>query len=298
MKQYLTQVKYILKNGIETDDRTGTGTIDCFGYQNRYDLSKGFPILTTKRLHIKSIIYELLWFILGETNIKYLNDHGVSIWDDWADKDGNLGDVYGKQWRSWPTSDGGAIDQLGQAIETIKKNPHSRRILVNAWNCEYVPKMGLPPCHLLYQFYVQEGRLSCLLYQRSSDVFLGVPFNIASYALLTQMVAQVTNLKLGDFIHTFGSHHIYKNHIEQMNLQIQRTPYELPKMFINPDVKHIDDFKFEDFSLGYDKKTEKRLAKKYDADSNWHNYLKRRQENNSNMLNYLAHPHIKGDVSV
>ena len=264
MKQYHDLMQHILEKGVKKEDRTGTGTISVFGYQMRFDLSEGFPLVTTKKLHTKSIIHELLWFLSGDTNIKYLQDNGVKIWDDWADADGNLGPVYGHQWRSWPTADGGTIDQIAQLIHMIKTNPDSRRLMVSAWNVADVNKMALPPCHSLFQFYVANGKLSCQLYQRSADVFLGVPFNIASYALLTMMVAQVCDLKLGDFVHTFGDTHLYSNHIEQANLQLSRELRFLPTMKINPNVKDIFAFKFEDFTLeGYD-----------------------------------PHPHIKADVAV
>jgi thymidylate synthase len=253
MKQYLDLLDHVLKNGTEKSDRTGTGTMSVFGYQMRFNLEEGFPLLTTKKLHTKSIIHELLWFLNGDTNIKYLNDNGVKIWNEWADKDGNLGPVYGHQWRSWGTADGKSIDQISQLIDQIKKNPDSRRLLVNAWNVGEIGKMALPPCHILFQFYVADGKLSCQLYQRSADIFLGVPFNIASYALFTMMVAQVCDLKVGEFIHTFGDAHIYLNHIEQVILQMSRTPKPLPTMKINPSVKNIFDFKFEDFTVeGYD----------------------------------------------
>lgn len=253
MKQYLDLLDNILENGQKKEDRTGTGTISLFGHQMRFDLQQGFPLLTTKKLHLKSIIYELLWFLQGDTNIKYLNDHGVSIWNEWADKDGNLGPVYGHQWRSWPAHDGSQIDQITQVVNSIVNNPDSRRHLVCAWNVGDIDRMALPPCHILFQFYVANGKLSCQLYQRSADVFLGVPFNIASYALLTLMMAQVTGLKPGDFVHTFGDVHIYSNHIEQVKLQLTREPRKLPTMVINPEVKSIFDFKYEDFKLeGYD----------------------------------------------
>lgn len=253
MKQYLELLDGVLKNGVEKGDRTGTGTISKFGWQMRFNLAEGFPLLTTKKLHLKSIIYELLWFLQGDTNIKYLNDNGVSIWNEWANEKGELGPVYGYQWRSWPTSSNEHIDQISQVIDSIKNNPDSRRHLVSAWNVGEIDRMALPPCHILFQFYVANGRLSCQLYQRSADVFLGVPFNIASYALLTMMVAQVTGLELGDFVHTFGDVHIYLNHMEQVKLQLTREPRSLPKMVINPEVKSIFDFKFEDFTLeGYD----------------------------------------------
>ncbi|HDP54947.1 MAG TPA: thymidylate synthase [Bacteroidetes bacterium] len=253
MKQYLELLDNILENGTEKSDRTGTGTISLFGYQMRFDLGHGFPLLTTKKLHLKSIIYELLWFLKGETNIKYLTDNGVSIWNEWADENGNLGPVYGSQWRSWPAANGHKIDQIGQVAQSLKSNPDSRRHLVCAWNVGEIENMALPPCHILFQFYVAKGKLSCQLYQRSADVFLGVPFNIASYALLTMMMAQVTGLKPGDFVHTFGDVHIYSNHIEQVKLQLTREPRKLPTMVINPEVKSIFDFKYDDFSLeGYD----------------------------------------------
>lgn len=264
MRQYLELCEHILTNGIKKADRTGTGTISIFGYQMRFNLQEGFPLLTTKKLHLKSIIYELLWFIRGDTNIKYLNEHGVTIWDEWADEDGELGPIYGHQWRSWRGYDGGRIDQLETVITEIKKNPDSRRLLVSAWNVGDLPRMALPPCHLLFQFYVAEGRLSCLLYQRSADVFLGVPFNIASYALLTMMIAQVTGLKPYEFIHTLGDAHLYLNHLEQVKLQLTREPRPLPTMRLNPEVKSINDFKYEDFEL----------------------------------TNYNPHPHIKGEISV
>ena len=252
MKQYHDLLKYILANGVEKKDRTGTGTISTFGYQMRFDLNDGFPLLTTKKVHLKSVIHELLWFLKGDTNIKYLKDNGVSIWDEWADERGELGPIYSKQWRSW-TSDQEAIDQIGNVIQTLKTNPESRRIIVNSWNVGEIEKMALPPCHCLFQFYAQNGKLSCQLYQRSADVFLGVPFNIASYALLTMMVAQVTGLEAHEFIHTFGDVHIYLNHLDQVHLQLSRTPKALPKMQLNPAVKNILDFKYEDFTLvGYD----------------------------------------------
>lgn len=269
MKQYLDMLTHILLKGHEKEDRTGTGTISVFGYQTRYDLNEGFPLLTTKKLHLKSIIYELLWFLKGDTNIKYLNDNGVHIWDEWADENGDLGPVYGAQWRAWQAylpgeSMPGIIDQIENVIESIKNNPESRRHMVVAWNPADVDYMALPPCHCLFQFYVNDGKLSCQLYQRSADVFLGVPFNIASYALLTMMIAQVCDLKLGEFIHTFGDLHLYKNHIEQAKLQIQRYPYRLPVMKLNKEVKNIEDFKYEDFEL----------------------------------VDYISHPHIKAEVSV
>lgn len=249
MKQYLDLLRTIRDTGTVKEDRTGVGTKSIFGYQCRYDLSEGFPLLTTKKVHLKSIIYELLWFISGDTNIKYLKDHGVSIWDEWADENGDLGPVYGHQWRSWPTPDGKTIDQLSNLIDTIKNNPNSRRMLVSAWNVGEVEKMALPPCHCLFQFYVADGKLSCQLYQRSADTFLGVPFNIASYALLTMMIAQVCGLEPGEFIHTTGDTHLYLNHLEQADLQLSREPRKLPKMKINPEVRSIFDFKYEDFEL-------------------------------------------------
>ena len=253
MKQYLDLLRHIRAHGVMKEDRTGTGTQSVFGYQMRFDLSEGFPLLTTKKVHLKSIIYELLWFIAGDTNVKYLQDHGVTIWDEWADADGNLGPVYGHQWRSWPTPDGRAIDQLSMVIDTIKRNPDSRRMLVTAWNPAEVDKMALPPCHCLFQFYVADCKLSCQLYQRSADVFLGVPFNIASYALLTMMIAQVCGLQPGEFVHTTGDTHIYRNHFEQVATQLSREPRPLPRMRLNPDVKSLFDFKYEDFTLeGYD----------------------------------------------
>ncbi|MEP1032598.1 thymidylate synthase [Ekhidna sp.] len=264
MQQYLNLMKHILDNGSEKGDRTGTGTKSVFGYQMRFDLSEGFPCVTTKKLHLRSIIHELLWFLQGDQNIKYLKDNGVSIWDDWADEEGNLGPVYGVQWRSWVTPDGRKIDQIQNLIEGIKNNPNSRRHIVSAWNVADVDNMALPPCHTLFQFYVADGKLSCQLYQRSADVFLGVPFNIASYALFTMMVAQVCNLKPGDFVHTFGDAHLYSNHLEQTQLQLTREPRELPVMKINPEVKDIFSFKFDDFEL----------------------------------INYEPHPHIKGAVAV
>ena len=264
MKQYLDLLNHILEHGTQKGDRTGTGTRSVFGYQMRFDLSQGFPLLTTKKLHLKSIIHELLWFLKGDTNARYLQENGVRIWNEWADEDGNLGHIYGYQWRSWPDYNGGAIDQITEAVETIKNNPDSRRIIVSAWNVADLPNMNLPPCHAFFQFYVADGRLSLQLYQRSADTFLGVPFNIASYALLLMMVAQVTGLEVGDFVHTLGDTHIYNDHIEQVKLQLTREPRQLPRMVINPEVKSIFDFKYEDFSLeGYD-----------------------------------PHPHIKGKVSV
>jgi thymidylate synthase len=264
VKQYLALLKEILDNGVEKSDRTGTGTLSIFGYQMRFDLSKGFPLLTTKKLHLKSIIYELLWFLQGDTNIRYLKDHNVRIWDEWADEHGDLGPIYGAQWRSWPGTDGNTIDQISALIEVIRRDPDSRRLIVSAWNVAEIEKMALPPCHLLFQFYIVAGKLSCQLYQRSADVFLGVPFNIASYALLTLMVAQVCDLQVGDFVHTFGDAHLYRNHIEQANLQLTRSTYPLPEMHINPAVKNILDFNYEDFKLH----------------------------------NYQAHPHIPAKVSV
>lgn len=264
MKQYLHLLETILENGVEKKDRTGTGTISVFGHQMRFDLREGFPVITTKKLHLKSIIHELLWFLAGDTNVKYLQDNGVRIWNEWADENGELGHIYGYQWRSWPAPDGRHIDQISQVVDSIKNNPDSRRHIVSAWNVGELDKMNLPPCHVLFQFYVADGKLSCQLYQRSADVFLGVPFNIASYALLTLMVAQVTGLEPGDFVHTFGDVHIYSNHIEQVKLQLTREPFPLPAMKINPEVKSIFDFKFEDFEL----------------------------------VDYQAHPHIKGKVAV
>lgn len=264
MQAYLDLLQHILDNGTKKDDRTGTGTISYFGYQMRFNLQDGFPMLTTKKLHLKSIIHELLWFLDGDTNIKYLKDNGVRIWDEWADEEGNLGPVYGHQWRSWSGANGETYDQITQAVDLIKNNPDSRRIIVNAWNVGDLPKMALSPCHTMFQFYVADGKLSCQLYQRSADVFLGVPFNIASYALLTMMMAQVCGLEYGDFVHTFGDVHLYSNHIEQAKLQLTRKPYALPTMKINPDVKDIFSFKFEDFEL----------------------------------QNYEAHPHIKAPVAV
>ncbi|MGM0899812.1 MAG: thymidylate synthase [Bacillota bacterium] len=264
MKQYLDLCKHVLENGTKKEDRTGTGTISTFGYQMRFDLKEGFPLVTTKKLHLKSIIHELLWFLSGDTNVKYLQDNGVRIWNEWADENGELGPVYGHQWRSWPTPDGGSIDQISNLIHQIKNNPDSRRLIVSAWNVADVDNMALPPCHCLFQFYVADGKLSCQLFQRSSDVFLGIPFNIASYALLTMMIAQVCDLEPGEFIHTMGDTHIYTNHLEQVNLQLTREPRPLPTMKINPEVKDIFGFRYEDFTLeGYD-----------------------------------PHPHIKGVVSV
>ncbi|WP_158795934.1 thymidylate synthase [Pedobacter sp. L105] len=264
MKQYLDLMQHVLDTGAQKHDRTGTGTISVFGYQMRFNLQEGFPMVTTKKLHLKSIIHELIWFLSGDTNIKYLKDNGVKIWDEWADENGELGPVYGSQWRSWPTPDGRHIDQISKIIQTIKTNPDSRRIIVSAWNVADIDQMALPPCHAFFQFYVADGKLSCQLYQRSADIFLGVPFNIASYALLTMMVAQVCNLEYGDFIHTLGDAHLYNNHIEQAKLQLSRDLKPLPVMEINPDVKDIFSFKFEDFSL----------------------------------KNYEPHPHIKAAVAV
>ena len=249
MQRYLDLLQHILDTGASKTDRTGTGTLSCFGYQMRFDLSKGFPLVTTKKLHLKSIIYELLWFLRGDTNIEYLKEHGVSIWDEWADANGDLGPVYGKQWRSWEGADGQVVDQISQLIQQIKKTPDSRRLIVSAWNVADLPKMALMPCHTIFQFYVADGKLSCQLYQRSADVFLGVPFNIASYALLTLMVAQVCDLEPGEFIHTFGDVHLYNNHLEQAKLQLSRTPYPLPVMKLNSAVKDIFQFRHEDFTL-------------------------------------------------
>jgi len=253
MKQYLDLMRHVREHGVKKEDRTGTGTLSVFGYQMRFDLNDGFPVVTTKKLHLRSIIHELLWFLKGDTNIRYLKDNGVSIWDEWADEDGNLGPVYGYQWRSWPTPDGRHIDQISQVVDQLKHNPDSRRIIVSAWNVGEIDNMALPPCHAFFQFYVAEGRLSCQLYQRSADIFLGVPFNIASYALLTQMMAQVTGLKPGEFIHTLGDAHLYLNHLEQADEQLSRQPLPLPQMRINPEVTSIFDFVFEDFELvGYE----------------------------------------------
>lgn len=249
MIQYQQLLRHILDTGIRKEDRTGTGTISTFGYQMRFNLEEGFPLLTTKKVHLKSIIYELLWFLKGDTNVHYLQEHGVRIWNEWADPDGSLGHIYGFQWRSWPNYDGGSIDQISQAVHDIIHNPDSRRIIVSAWNVADLDRMNLPPCHAFFQFYVADGRLSCQLYQRSADCFLGVPFNIASYALLTMMMAQICGLRPGDFIHTLGDAHIYTNHLEQVNLQLTRTPRPLPRMVINPDVKSIFDFRYEDFTL-------------------------------------------------
>lgn len=249
MRTYLNLLQHILDQGVYKSDRTGTGTTSVFGYQMRFNLAEGFPLVTTKKCHLGSIIHELLWFLQGDTNVKYLNDNKVTIWDEWADANGDLGPVYGKQWRAWSAADGQFIDQISQLIHDIKTNPDSRRLIVSAWNVGQIPLMALAPCHTLFQFYVAEGKLSCQLYQRSADVFLGVPFNIASYALLTMMIAQVTNLQLGDFVHTLGDAHLYSNHIEQAQTQLARTPYDLPTMKLNPAIKDIFDFKFEDFSL-------------------------------------------------
>lgn len=264
MKQYLDLLQHVLDDGVRKNDRTGTGTISVFGYQMRFNLQDGFPCLTTKKLHLKSIIHELLWFLAGDTNIKYLNDNGVRIWDEWADENGNLGHVYGYQWRSWPTPDGKSIDQIKNLVNSLKNNPDSRRHIVSAWNVADIDTMALPPCHALFQFYVADGKLSCQLYQRSADLFLGVPFNIASYALLTMMLAQVCGYQYGEFIHTFGDAHIYLNHIEQVKTQLERTPRQLPKMKLNPNVKDIFSFKYEDFEL----------------------------------VDYNPYPHIKAEVSV
>jgi thymidylate synthase len=264
MRQYLDLMQHILDRGVRKNDRTGTGTLSVFGYQMRFDLEAGFPLVTTKKMHLKSIVHELLWFLSGDTNIRYLKDNGVRIWDEWADAEGNLGPVYGAQWRSWPTPDGGSIDQIKAVVEQIRRNPDSRRLIVSAWNPADVDKQALPPCHVLFQFYVANGRLSCQLYQRSGDVFLGVPFNIASYALLTMMVAQVTGLRPGDFVHTFGDVHLYANHVEQARLQLSREPRALPVMRLNPDVHSIFDFVYDDFTL----------------------------------QNYDPHPHIKAEVAV
>lgn len=264
MRQYLDLLKHVIDNGVEKSDRTGTGTISVFGHQSRYNLAEGFPALTTKKLHLKSIIHELLWFLTGDTNIKYLQENGVRIWNEWADENGNLGPVYGYQWRSWPTPDGKHVDQISQVVNSLKNNPDSRRHLVSAWNVGQIDQMNLPPCHILVQFYVADGKLSCQLYQRSADIFLGVPFNIASYALLTLMMAQVCDLRPGEFIHALGDAHIYLNHMEQVKLQLTREPFPLPQMKINPAIKSIFDFRFEDFELE----------------------------------GYQAHPHIPGKVAV
>jgi thymidylate synthase len=249
MQQYLNLLQHILDTGVQKHDRTGTGTLSCFGYQLRFDLQKGFPLVTTKKVHMKSIIHELLWFLKGETNIQYLKENGVKIWDEWADENGELGPVYGKQWRSWEGKDGKVVDQVSELIKQINANPDSRRLIISAWNVTELPKMALQPCHTMFQFYIANGKLSCQLYQRSADVFLGVPFNIASYALLTMMIAQVCNMIPGEFIHTFGDVHIYNNHMEQVKLQLSRTPFPLPSMKLNPEVKSIFEFRYEDFTL-------------------------------------------------
>ncbi len=264
MKQYLDLLSHVRENGVRKNDRTGTGTLSVFGYQMRFNLEEGFPLLTTKKMHLKSILYELLWFLAGDTNIKYLNDHGVRIWDEWAGEDGDLGHIYGYQWRSWPAPGGSHIDQITAVIDSLKNNPDSRRHLVSAWNVGDLGNMNLPPCHILFQFYVAGGRLSCQLYQRSADLFLGVPFNIASYSILLLLVAQVTGLQPGEFIHTLGDAHIYLNHLEQVDIQLKRTPGPLPKLIINPEVSSIFDFRYEDFKLE----------------------------------NYFAQPHIRGEISV
>ena len=264
MRQYLDLLRNVMQRGTRKDDRTGTGTLSIFGHQMRFDLAQGFPLVTTKKLHLKSIVHELLWFLKGDTNIRYLKENGVSIWDEWADANGELGPVYGYQWRSWPTPDGQHIDQISQVIQQLKHSPDSRRIIVSAWNVAEIDNMALPPCHAFFQFYVAEGKLSCQLYQRSADIFLGVPFNIASYALLTLMMAQVTGLQPGDFVHTLGDAHLYLNHLEQADLQLSREPYALPQMRLNPNVTNLFDFKYEDFEL----------------------------------VNYQHHPHIKAPVAV
>ncbi len=264
MKQYLDLMRHVREHGVRKDDRTGTGTLSVFGYQMRFDLAEGFPLVTTKKLHLRSIIHELLWFLRGDTNIRYLHDNGVTIWDEWADENGDLGPIYGYQWRSWPAPDGRHIDQISQVVEQLRTNPDSRRIIVSAWNVGQLDEMALPPCHALFQFYVANGRLSCQLYQRSADIFLGVPFNIASYALLTMMMAQVTGLQPGEFIHTLGDAHLYLNHLEQADEQLSRTPYPLPVMKLNPEVRDIFAFRYEDFEL----------------------------------VGYEAHPHIKAPVAV
>lgn len=252
MQQYLELMRYVKDHGVVKEDRTGTGTLSVFGYQMRFDLRQGFPVVTTKKLHLRSIIHELLWFLRGETNVRYLKEHGVSIWDEWADENGELGPIYGAQWRSWPTMDGRTIDQISQLIHDIKTNPNSRRLIVSAWNVGEIDNMALPPCHAFFQFYVANGELSCQLYQRSADIFLGVPFNIASYALLTMMIAQVTNLKPGDFVHTLGDAHLYRNHLEQTDTQLARAPYPLPQLQLNPAIDSIFDFSYDDFQLvGY-----------------------------------------------
>jgi len=249
MKQYLDLLRHVLEHGTVKADRTGTGTRSVFGWQMRFDLARGFPLVTTKKLHLKSIVHELIWFLRGDTNVRYLKDHGVSIWDEWADADGELGPVYGRQWRSWPAPDGRTIDQMAQVVEEIRRNPDSRRLIVSAWNVAELPEMALQPCHTLFQFYVAEGRLSCQLYQRSGDIFLGVPFNIASYALLTHMVAQVTGLAPGDFVHTLGDAHLYSNHVEQAREQLSRQPRPLPRLVLNPDVRALEDFRYEDVAI-------------------------------------------------
>ncbi len=249
MKQYLELIRHVRNHGVRKDDRTGTGTLSVFGYQMRFDLAQGFPLVTTKKIHLRSIIHELLWFLSGDTNVKYLHDNGVTIWDEWADDDGNLGPVYGHQWRSWPTADGSSIDQITQLIENIRVNPDSRRLIISAWNVGDIEKMALPPCHTFFQFYIAEGKLSCQLYQRSADIFLGIPFNIASYALLTMMVAQVTGLQCGHFIHTLGDAHLYLNHLEQADLQLQRTPFPLPHMQVNAAIDTLLEFSYDDFEL-------------------------------------------------
>ena len=264
MKQYLDLMRHVRDNGTIKSDRTGTGTTSVFGYQMRFDLSQGFPMVTTKKLHLRSILHELLWFLKGDTNIKYLQENGVSIWNEWADENGELGPVYGSQWRSWPTANGEHIDQISQVVEQIKNNPDSRRLIVSAWNVAEIDNMALPPCHAFFQFYVADGKLSCQLYQRSADIFLGVPFNIASYALLVHMMAQVCDLQVGDFVHTLGDAHLYSNHMEQVDLQLSRKPFALPTLKLNPDIKSIFDFKYEDFEV----------------------------------LNYKSHPHIKAPVAV
>jgi thymidylate synthase len=252
MKQYLDLMRHVRDHGVTKTDRTGTGTKSVFGYQMRFNLGAGLPLVTTKKLHLRSIIHELLWFMKGDTNIKYLNDNKVTIWDEWADANGDLGPVYGAQWRSWPTRDGGVIDQLGDVVQRIRKTPDSRRLIVTAWNPADVDKMALPPCHCLFQFYVADGKLSCQLYQRSADIFLGVPFNIASYAMLTHMIAKVTALEVGEFVHTLGDAHLYLNHLDQVEVQLARTPHDLPRLQLNREVKHLDDFKYEDFEvIGY-----------------------------------------------
>lgn len=253
MKAYLDLLRHVLDHGTEKADRTGTGTRSVFGWQMRFDLNEGFPLVTTKKLHLKSIVHELIWFLRGDTNVAYLKEHGVSIWDEWADADGNLGPVYGKQWRAWPTADGGAVDQIRWVVDEIKRNPDSRRLIVSAWNVGELPKMALMPCHSLFQFYVADGKLSCQLYQRSGDIFLGVPFNIASYALLTHMMAQVCGLGVGDFVHTLGDAHLYSNHVEQARLQLTREPRPLPRLVLNPEVRVLEDFRYEDIAIeGYD----------------------------------------------